>query len=180
MLQRNFNFVQCTRTSLYLQDETNQSQMFFAQTTVSRGSNGSQSHKFPSRVISYSHRHQKKQTAHWPGLPAFADSSRLPTTMKHNFALYAGPVYRFPLHTVPWLNTAASLPTMANEQSISLRCLRVLYSKIMYIDWLKCMTRFTTSNTTTLWRAPCLNLRLPSFGLGSNPEQFQSILFFLI
>ena len=72
---------------------------------------------------------QEKKTAHWPGPPAFVDtSSYVASCHKKHF----GTVCKASVLIWPRIQRqAAGLPTMANEQSISLRCL-CIYPKGEY------------------------------------------------
>ena len=70
------------------------------------------------------HRHLNKQTAHWPGPPAFVDTSSYVACHCCRHKTHFGAVCGASVLICPCiLHQAAGLPTTANEQPISLRCL---------------------------------------------------------
>ena len=66
----------------------------------------------------------QKKTTHWLGLPVFVDnSSNDASCHKTLWHCMQGQCIDLPPDSAPWLYAVAGPPTMANEQSISLRCL---------------------------------------------------------
>ena len=77
----------------------------------------------------------EKQTAHWPGPPASVDTSSYVVSCKRRYETHFGTVCEVIELICHWIQCqAAGLPTMTNEQSISLGCLWIYLQSVHCLE----------------------------------------------